>query len=137
MEKTITPGLDGLPPKKDEYSPDEKILIVAKAAEAGVHNVAEAYGITWQRVSAWKRNFAYTNASDTAGKNNGENRTTAKTKLIIQSPSGMEITPEEIQEKIISAAGTADKAYVRPDEGRAYWVRLNAGQEEHGAVELW
>ena len=54
-------------------------------------------------------------------------------KLIIQSPSGQEITPEDVRAKINSAVGTVDKVYIRADEGKAYWVH----GEEHGAVELW
>ena len=53
--------------------------------------------------------------------------------LIIQSPSGQEITPEDVKAKISSSVGTVEKVYIRPDEGKAYWVR----GEEHGAIELW
>lgn len=50
-------------------------------------------------------------------------------KMVIQSPMGGEITPEEIMEKI----GPADRVYVRVDENKAYWVR----GEESGSVDLW
>ena len=49
--------------------------------------------------------------------------------LIIQSPMGGNITPEEILAKI----GKADKVYIRVDENKAYWVR----GEETGSVDLW
>ena len=104
----IKPGQNGLPPKKKSYSPEEKATLVAKAAEVGVQPVAKAYGFAWQTLSSWKRYYE---------------------PIIIQSPSGQEITPKEIKEKV----GVVDKIYVRADEGKAYWVR----GEEHGAVELW
>ncbi|MBR0168670.1 MAG: hypothetical protein IJQ08_08355 [Synergistaceae bacterium] len=57
--------------------------------------------------------------------------------LIIQSPSGQEITPEDVRVKINSAVGSVEKVYIRADEGKAYWVRGEDDKEEHGAVELW
>ena len=57
--------------------------------------------------------------------------------LIIQSPSGQEITPEDVRAKISSSVGSVEKVYVRPDEGKAYWVRGEGEKEEHGAIELW
>ena len=52
-----------------------------------------------------------------------------KTKVVIQSPLGGEITPEEI----IAKTGTVDSVYVRVDENKAYWVK----GEETGDVNLW
>lgn len=49
--------------------------------------------------------------------------------IVIQSPFGGEITPEEICAKI----GEADMVYVRVDQNKAYWVK----GEETGAVDLW
>lgn len=49
--------------------------------------------------------------------------------VIIQSPMGGNITPEEILAKV----GKADKIYVRVDENKAYWVRGT----ETGSVDLW
>jgi hypothetical protein len=49
--------------------------------------------------------------------------------VIIQSPMGGNITPEEILKKV----GTADKIYVRVDENKAYWVKGT----ETGSVDLW
>lgn len=53
----------------------------------------------------------------------------AKTEIIIQSPLGGTITPEEIIAKI----GATDKIYIRVDENKAYWVK----GEETGSIELW
>ena len=52
-----------------------------------------------------------------------------KTEVVIQSPMGGEITPEEILAKI----GEADKVYVRVDVNKAYWVK----GDEAGSVDLW
>ena len=104
----LIPGQNGLPPKKKNYSPEEKATLVAKAAEFGVQPVAKAYGFAWQTLSSWKRYYE---------------------PIIIQSPSGQEITPKEIKEKV----GAAERIYVRADEGKAYWVK----GKETGSVELW
>ena len=52
-----------------------------------------------------------------------------KRKVIIQSPLGGEITPDEI----LAKTGNADQVYVRVDENKAYWVK----GEESGSVDLW
>ena len=49
--------------------------------------------------------------------------------VVIQSPEGAEITPEEI----ISRVGKADAIYIRVDHNAAYWVR----GEETGKTGLW
>ena len=49
--------------------------------------------------------------------------------VVIQSPLGGSITPEEILKK----TGPVDAVYVRVDENKAYWVR----GDETGSVELW
>jgi hypothetical protein len=49
--------------------------------------------------------------------------------VVIQSPMGGSITPEEI----IKKTGQVDAVYVRVDENKAYWVK----GEETGAVDLW
>ena len=54
----------------------------------------------------------------------------AKTpEVIIQSPLGGIITPEEILKKV----GKVDKVYVRVDQNKAHWVR----GDEIGSVDLW
>ena len=115
--KEITPGQNGLPPKKDSYSPDEKAIIVAKAAEVGTHTVADAYDIDWHSIASWKKY----NAKQVTFK--------LKAVIIIQSPDDQETTVDKIKAKV----GSAEKIYVRADEGKAYWVR----GKETGSVELW
>ena len=50
-------------------------------------------------------------------------------KVIIQSPLGGIITPEEVLKKV----GNVDEVYVRVDQNKAYWVR----GKEAGSVDLW
>ena len=50
-------------------------------------------------------------------------------RLVIQSPFGKEITPEEVLEKV----GEVDAVYIRVDQNKAYWVR----GKEYGSVDLW
>ena len=107
----IKVGLDGLPPIKDQYDETDKKLIAEVAGKYGVKVLADAYGLKWQAVVALKRYYSQ------------------KTQLVIQSPDGQEITPEEVFAKV----GKADKIYVRADEGKAYWVR----EDEHGSINLW
>ena len=49
--------------------------------------------------------------------------------VIIQSPLGGSITPEEILVK----TGLVDAVYIRVDENKAYWVK----GEETGSIDLW
>ena len=112
--KEITPGQNGLPPKKDSYSPEEKAIIVAKAAEVGTHTVADAYDIDWHSIASWKKYNA---------------KQVVKAVVIIQSSDGREITVDKIKAKV----GAAEKIYIRADEGKAYWVK----GKETGSVELW
>ena len=56
-------------------------------------------------------------------------RKAPKAEIIIQSPLGGNITPEEVLAKV----GPADQIYIRVDENKAYWVR----GEESGSVDLW
>lgn len=58
--------------------------------------------------------------------------------VIIQSPMGGEITPDEVLAKIKTATkgtgvGNIDTIYVRVDENKAYWVK----GKKNGSVDLW
>ena len=154
MEESITPGQNGLPPRKsenDRYTPDDKSLLVAAAAKLGTHVVADAYGLDWHHIASWKRFYGTESEFNTMSKkkkttaksnltakvNVAENTAMSVAQLIIQSPSGQEITADDIRAKISTAVGSVDKVYIRADEGKAYWVRGEGEKEEHGAVELW
>ena len=122
----LQPGLNGLPPvraQSSDYEEQEKIEIAKAAREYGVNAVAKAYGLKWQSVSAWMK------------KKQGNMKSNIETKIIVQSPTGQEITAKEIKEKIkaLETAGTIDAAYVRADENAIYWVR----GEENGSIRLW
>ena len=52
-----------------------------------------------------------------------------KAEVIIQSPLGGIITPEEILKKV----GAVDKVYVRVDQNKAHWVK----GDEIGSIDLW
>ena len=153
MEESITPGQNGLPPRKaGEYTPEEKAIIVATAAEVGTRVVADAYGMDWHHIASWKRFYGKESEFNTMSKKKNKTAGAAKSKstaklnvsenaamsvapvLIIQSPSGQEITPEDVRAKINSVVGAVDKVYIRTDEGKAYWVRSEDEQDRKSVV---
>ena len=107
--------------------PGEKVLAKIKEVygEAVVARKEEAKPA---EKAAVKKNAAKTAAKKTAEKP-AKKAAGKKTEVIIQSPLGGIITPEEI----IARIGEADQIYVRVDENKAYWVR----GEESGSVDLW
>ncbi len=151
MEESITPGQNGLPLRKDIYESDDKALLVAAAAKLGTHVVADAYGLDWHHIASWKRFYGTESEFNTMSKkkkttaksnltakvNVAENTAMSVAQLIIQSPSGQEITADDIRAKISTAVGAVDKVYIRADEGKAYWVRGEGDKQDHGAVDLW
>ena len=94
--------------KKTETKKTEETKTVKPAAKAAVKGVAAGAA-------------AVAKAAKPAAKKAVE--------VIIQSPMGGNITPEEIMAKV----GKADKVYIRVDENKAYWVR----GKETGSVDLW
>ena len=94
--------------KKTETKKTEETKTVKPAAKAAVKGVAAGAA-------------AAVKAAKPAAKKAVE--------VIIQSPMGGNITPEEIMAKV----GKADKVYIRVDENKAYWVR----GKETGSVDLW
>ena len=123
MNKNIKPGLNGLPPVKDQYDEDEKKQIVEAAEEHDLKSVAKAYGLTWQKVRSWRTRLINAVMMEKTS------HPKKAPQIIIQSPSGQEITTSDILEKV----GNVDSLYVRVDENAAYWVK----GEEHGSVQLW
>ena len=49
--------------------------------------------------------------------------------VIIQSPLGGIITPDEILKRV----GKVDKVYIRVDQNKAHWVK----GDEIGSIDLW
>ena len=137
--KEIKAGFDGLPPIKDQYETEEKKLIVGAANKYGARKVAQAYGLKWQTVVAWKKHYG--DKAAMAALKNATKKSAVK--VIIQSSAGQEVTIDELLEKIGKSAGASgaieateavvDTVYIRADEGKAYWVR----ETENGVVELW
>ena len=97
----------------NEVDEQEQAFIVAEANRIGVRETAKKHGLTWQRVASWKRMAQQTSLS----------------KIIIQSPLGVEISAEEILLK----AGNVDKIYVRIDENKSYWVK----GKKSGSIDLF
>ena len=130
MNKNIKPGLNGLPPVKDQYDENEKQKIVEATEEHDLKSVAKAYGLTWQKVRSWRTRLINAVMMDKTSKKTANQETAGKTaQVIIQSPDGKEITTSEILNRV----GIVDSIYVRVDENAAYWVK----GEEHGSVQLW
>ena len=98
-------------------------MAVAKKTEKKAEEVKEAVRKTAAKAAA------KTGEAKAAVKKAAAKAAAKKATVIIQSPMGGNITPEEILEKI----GTADKVYIRVDENKAYWVR----GDETGSVDLW
>ena len=72
-DNEITPGQNGLPPRKskgDEYTQDEKAIIVATAAKSGTRIVADAYGMDWHHIASWKRFYGKESEFNTVSKKN-------------------------------------------------------------------
>ena len=133
MKINIEAGHNGLPPVKDQYDENEKKQIVEAAEKSSFTAVAMVYGLTWQKVRGWKTRFANQKTEPPTSQPTAqpiEQRIAQPTaQVIIQSPSGQEITTSDILEKV----GNVDSIYVRVDENAAYWVK----GEEHGSVQLW
>lgn len=120
-QNEIKTGFDGLPPIKDQYEPEEKKLIAQAADKYGTRPVAEAYGMKWQAIVAWKKYYGTQSQL--------KNPQKSEVKIVIQSSTMQEITVDEILAKV----GEVDAVYIRADENAAYWVK----GEEHGSVNLW
>ena len=79
MEESITPGQNGLPPRKaGEYTPEEKAIIVATAAEVGTRVVADAYGMDWHHIASWKRFYGKESEFNTMSKKKNKTAGAAK-----------------------------------------------------------
>ncbi len=98
---------------------------VAEAVAAPVEAVAEAVAVPVEAVAA-----AVAAPMEAAVEKKARKRAAKPAvSVVIQSPMGGEITPEEICARI----GRADTVYIRVDQNKAYWVR----GEEHGDIDLW
>ena len=141
-----------------EKKAEEKVEKVEKKAEAVVNDAVETAkkvekkaaqtktkaAQTKEKAAQTKAKAAQTKSKAKAAAAKAEKKTAATAKkaadavkkvlpkkadVVIQSPLGGEITPEQILAKI----GEADKVYVRVDVNKAYWVK----GDEAGSVDLW
>ena len=135
------------------YTEEQKAEIVKKAEETNVSTAAKEFGVSRAAIIKWRDSAKVEKAekkvkakADKVKKNvksaakKAEKKAEAvktrtrakkapKTEVIIQSPMGGNITPEEILAKV----GEVDQVYIRVDENKAYWVK----GEESGSVDLW
>ena len=114
--------------KKTETKKAEETKAVKATAEKAVVKAVEKKPATKKPAA---KPAAKKTAAKTAEKKPAAKKAPAKkaVEVIIQSPMGGNITPDEILAKV----GKADKIYVRVDENKAYWVR----GKETGSVDLW
>ena len=136
-DKDVEEKKRGRRPKKMDAVKEEKepdiTAILARVAEVGVRKAAAEVGVAWQTVNKWKKDAekAATPAASTKEEKKEEKKPEEKkTKIIIQSPMGGNITPRQVLQKIPDGS---DSVYVRVDENKLYWVK----GDENGAVEIW
>ena len=114
--------------------------VLSRVAEIGVRKAAAEIGVAWQTVNKWKKDAAATQTPPISSiqeeekeekkEEKKEGKKEQETAIIIQSPMGGNITPEQILSKIPSGS---DSVYVRVDENKLYSVK----GDENGAVEIW
>ena len=118
---------------KAKVQNDKPSVEVAAEAVAEVVAVAEEKAKEAEKkvVKKTQKPRARKPAAKTATAKKAEKRAPEKKipTIIIQSPSGSEITSDEIIEKL----GDVEKAYVRVDQNKAYWVN----GEKTGEIDLW
>ena len=130
-QEAVTKVMEMITPETEEKEQKEEIdisAVLARAAEIGVRKAAAEIGVAWQTVNKWKKDAEKKAAS--IAKIQEEKKPEKKTSIIIQSPLGGNITPDQILKKI--PAGS-DSVYIRVDENKLYWVK----GKENGAVDIW
>ena len=138
--------------QKTTYTEEQKAAALAEAEKVGIHAAAKSVGIPWQRIASWVRETkpavkekveaatadvkvkagTAKKKVDAAAADMKKKTAARKAKLavVIQSPFGGEITPDEIAAKIPKEAS---EVYVRVDENKLYWV----SKDQSGAVDIW
>ena len=95
MEESITPGQNGLPPRKVSYDEDDKALIVTAAAEVGTRVVADAYGMDWHYIASWKRFYGKERNERNESEFNTMSKKKNKTKTAAKNSSTVKVTVSE------------------------------------------
>ena len=107
--------------QKTTYTEEQKAAALAEAekVEAATADVKVKAGTAKKKVDAAAADMKKKTAARKA-----------KLAVVIQSPFGGEITPDEIAAKIPKEAS---EVYVRVDENKLYWV----SKDQSGAVDIW
>jgi transcriptional regulator with XRE-family HTH domain len=107
-----------------------------------ISKIKEVFGVDVEpevkKKAATKKTEKKTSKKTTKKAASATKKSQEKKGLVIQSPMGGEITPDEILAKINTATkgtgvGKIDTIYVRVDENKAYWVK----GKKNGSVNLW
>jgi len=144
--------------EKVVYTEEQKAAVLDKVPTLGIHRAAQEAGIPWQTVTRWIKGENYgkpvrkaegkaapaSRGTKAGAKGKAGRKPAAKaekasakkaeapevtTKLIIQSPFGHEISPDEI----LARCEEADSVCVRVDQNRLYWTK----GKKTGWVEIW
>jgi len=99
---------------------------VKKAAEA---SAKKAVATAKKAAAPAKKAAAPAKKAAAPAKKAAPAKAAKNTEVLIQSPMGGVITPEEILKRV----GKVDKVYVRVDQNKAHWVK----GEEVGSIDLW
>ena len=97
--------------------------------EKALAAIKKVYGVDLNSKAAPASPVEAAPAEEKGDKKAAKPRAKKPAQIIIQSPMGGEITPEDI----LSRVGDVDKVYVRLDQNAIYWVK----GEETGAINIW
>ena len=129
-KKTAAPKAEKPAPKTEEAKKPAKKAPAKKTEKPAAEKPAKKTAKAAPAPKAEEAKAAEKPAKKTSKGSAKKGAKAAKTGVvIIQSPMGGEITPEEI----LSRLGDVDKVYVRIDQNAAYWTK----GEESGAINLW
>lgn len=113
-----------------------------KMTEEVVSKIKDVFGVDVEtevkKKASTKRTETKTVKKATKKAASAPKKSQEKKGIVIQSPMGGEITPDEVLAKISTATkgtgvGKVDTIYVRVDENKAYWVK----GKKNGSVDLW
>ena len=115
-----------MPAKKETVKKETEKKTVKKTAEKAAKTVKAAAEKKTVKAAAPAKKPA---AEKKAVKATPAKKAAKQPEVIIQSPMGGIITPEEILNRV----GPVDKVYIRVDQNKAHWVR----GDEIGSIDLW
>ena len=98
-------------------------------SEKALAAIKEVYGVDLNSKAAPPSPVEAAPAEEKGDKKAAKPRAKKPAQIIIQSPMGGEITPEDI----LTKAGNAEKIYVRVDQNKLYIVN----GDETSSVDLW